>query len=171
MAGSKREPYKAVIAVVAAAYFFWAVIRPSEWRLIDGVNLIIHEAGHPIFALFGEFIGIAGGTLLQIIVPTAFVLYFHFQAKPYSAALTLFWVGQSLANVSVYARDAMVMQLPLLGGDDSIHDWNYLLNSLRLLQSTPVIANMIQACALLTTAAAALLAWHAAHASTKHSLD
>ena len=32
--------------------------------------------------------------------------------------VTLFWVGQSLFNVSVYVKDARAQALPLLGGED-----------------------------------------------------
>ena len=62
----------------------------------------------------------------------------------YSAALVLFWVGESLLNVSIYAGDALDLQLPLLGGEDSIHDWNYLLGSTGLLPSTHKIAAAIR---------------------------
>lgn len=36
------------------------------------------------------------------------------------------------------------LQLPLLGGEDSIHDWNYLLSSTGLLPSTHRIAVAIR---------------------------
>jgi len=41
----------------------------------------------------------------------------------------MLWVGQNIINVSVYVGDALLQQLPLLGGDGALHDWNYLLNS------------------------------------------
>jgi hypothetical protein len=59
-------------------------------------------------------------------------------------ALVLFWVSESLLNVSVYAGDAVVQQLPLLGVQDSIHDWNYLLEDKGLLGSTRQIAGAIR---------------------------
>ncbi|MBL8513166.1 MAG: hypothetical protein JNJ55_04170, partial [Betaproteobacteria bacterium] len=31
--------------------------------------LVFHEAGHVLFLLFGEFMTIAGGTLMQLIMP------------------------------------------------------------------------------------------------------
>ena len=57
----------------------------------------------------------------------------------------LFLIGESLLNVSVYAGDAVLMQLPLLGGDDSIHDWNYLLDQLGLLNHASLISGLIHA--------------------------
>jgi hypothetical protein len=47
-------------------------------------------------------------------------------------------------NVSVYAGDSLALQLPLLGGQDSIHDWNYLLSSLNLLPATAKVAGAIR---------------------------
>ena len=87
---------------------------------------------------------IAGGSLFQIMIPTLFVGYFLFQNKYYSAAMVLFWVGESLLNVSVYAGDSLALQLPLLGGEDSLHDWNYILRTLNLLPATSTVAGMIR---------------------------
>jgi hypothetical protein len=153
-AGMSRP--KLVVAVIATLYFFWCAYDPYQWHLIDGVNLVIHEAGHLIFSPFGEFMMIAGGSLFQVIMPALFVGYFWYNRKYYSAALVLFWVGQSILNVSVYAGDSLALQLPLLGGQDSVHDWNYLLNSLNLLPATAKIAGAIR---LLGTIAIALAAF------------
>jgi hypothetical protein len=117
----KRNPIKLIVAAIAGLYFFWSAYDPSQWHLIDGVNLVIHEAGHLFFRPFGEFIMIAGGSLFQVIMPSLFVGYFCYQKQFYSAALVLFWVGESILNVSVYAADSIALQLPLLGGQDSIH--------------------------------------------------
>ena len=135
---------KLVVAVIASLYFFWCAYDPYQWHLIDGVNLVIHEAGHLIFRIFGEFMMIAGGSLFQVIMPGLFVGYFCYQRQFYSAALVLFWVGESILNVSVYAGDAVALQLPLLGGENSIHDWNYLLTSMNLLTSTAAIGGGIR---------------------------
>jgi hypothetical protein len=87
---------------------------------------------------------IAGGSLFQVIMPALFVGYFWYQGKYYSAALVLFWVSESILNVSVYAGDSLALQLPLLGGQDSIHDWNYLLSTTNLLSATAKIAGGIR---------------------------
>lgn len=145
------------IAILVGGYFLWAAAHPDQWRLIDGVNLIIHEAGHMFFKPLGEFMMIAGGSLFQVIVPLTFAGYFFFNKKQFSCALVLFWLGESLLNVSVYAADSVVMQLPLLGGNDVIHDWNYMLNELELLWHTEKIALIIRALGTLTIIFA--LAW------------
>lgn len=161
------DPVKLIVALVAGAYFLWAALHPLDWRLIDGVNLVIHEAGHIFFTPFGEFLMIAGGSLLQVIIPAIFAFYFYYHGKPYSCALVLLWVGESLLNVSVYAGDSVNMQLPLLGGKDSIHDWNYMLDHLGWLSHTPEIAKAIYAVATLTILGATAWAVVAASRSTK----
>ncbi len=68
------------------------------------------------------------------------------------------WVGQNLINVSVYAGDAIVMQLPLLGGEGSFHDWHYLLSTLGILSWTPEVAAMLDTLGVLTILAGIALA-------------
>jgi hypothetical protein len=115
---------------------------------LDNVDLPIHETGHLIFRILGEFMGVAGGSLFQVIFPAVFVGYFVWQRSYYSAAIVLLWVGQSILNVWVYAADAVVMQLVLTSGftgsEGSFHDWNYLLTATGLINSTKTIAGIIR---------------------------
>lgn len=144
-----RHPIKTVTAALATVYFLWAAFHPSDWRFVDNFNLVMHEAGHILFIPFGQFMTIAGGALFQVIVPAAFAFHFYYQKKKFSCALLLFLVGESLVNVSVYAGDAVLMELPLLGGDDSMHDWNWMLDRLNLLERTREIAGAIRALGVL----------------------
>jgi hypothetical protein len=104
---------------------------------------------------------IAGGSLFQVIVPAIFVGYFVWYEKYYSAAIVLFWVGQSILNVFVYANDAVVMQLVLLGGytgsEGAFHDWNFLLSETGLIDSTPKIAGLIRLSGTFVIIAASVL--------------
>jgi hypothetical protein len=140
--------------LAAGLYFLWCALDPYRWHLLDGVNLVIHEAGHVVVMPFGELPAVAGGSLFQVIVPAVFAAYFYRRGQTYSAALVLFWVGESLLNVSVYAGDALKLQLPLLGGEDSTHDWNHLLSATGLLPSTYKIAAAIRVAGTLTILAA-----------------
>ncbi len=130
-----------------------------QGSFLDIVDLPIHETGHLIFRLFGEFMMIAGGSLFQVVFPAVFVGYFVWNEKPYSAAMVLFWVGQSIVNVWVYASDAVVMQLVLTSGmtgsEGSFHDWNYLLTTTGLIGSTDTVAALIRFIATFTILAAA----------------
>lgn len=131
---------KTGVIVVAGLYFLRAVFTPTKWDLLDSFTLIVHEAGHPLFGLFGEFLGVAGGTLIQLIVPAAFIVSFLRQGQPFSSALMWLWLGNSLLYCSVYSGDAVAQALPLFGAGDRIHDWNYLLGTTNLLWATPIVS-------------------------------
>jgi hypothetical protein len=144
----QRDTSKTVIAFVASIYFLWCAYDPAKAVFLHLVHTPIHEAGHVFFRLFGEFMGVAGGSLFQVVVPLVFFGYFALHRKPFSAAIVLFWVGQSITDVYVYANDAAVMQLPLLSGltgaEGGFHDWNYLLTETGLLNQTTLIAKIIR---------------------------
>lgn len=150
-----------IFAALLAIYFLWIAYDPMQGSFLDMVDLPIHETGHLIFRLFGEFMMIAGGSLFQVIVPAIFVGYFWWSEKYYSAAIVLFWVGQSIINVYIYAADAVVMQLVLTSGltgsEGSFHDWNYMLTRLGLIGSTKVVAGLIRVAGALTIISAAVL--------------
>lgn len=153
---------KLIFAALLAIYFLWIAYDPMQGSFLDNVDLPIHETGHLIFRLLGEFMGIAGGSLFQVIFPAVFVGYFSWHGKYYSAAIVLFWVGQSLLNVYVYAADAVAMQLVLTGGftgtEGSFHDWNYILTETGLFGSTRTIAGAIRMLGTLVIIAASILA-------------
>ena len=102
--------------------------------ILDGANFIFHEAGHVLSAIFGEFLGVLGGSLTQVAIPVVCTGYFVRQHQAAAAAVTLFWTGESITHVAIYIADARVMALPLHGGYAVIHDWNYLLGRLHLVE-------------------------------------
>lgn len=143
-----RSIPKTVIAALAAIYFVWCAYDPQNAVFLHIIYTPLHEAGHVLFIPFGRFMTVAGGSLFQIIVPAVFFGYFVYHKKPYSAAIVLFWVGQSFVDVYVYANDAVVMELPLLSGvtgsEGGFHDWNYLLTETGLLPKTQLVAKVIR---------------------------
>lgn len=160
----KPNPPKLAIAILVSLYFFTIAYNPMMdglWNFLNFVDLPIHETGHLIFRLFGEFAMIAGGSLFQIIVPAAFVGYFIRQEQYFSASLVLFWVGQSILNVWVYADDAVRMQLVLTSGmtgsEGSFHDWNYLLSETGLIGYHSAVSRLIRVAGTLTILAASAM--------------
>jgi hypothetical protein len=153
---------KVIVALSAGAYFLNYALQTDGWIFLNNADLIIHEAGHVIFWPFGAFMHILGGSLNQVLVPIIFVVYFYTQKQFYSAALTLFWVGENLIYVATYAGDAVKMQLPLLGGDNVIHDWNWLLTYTGQLNHTDQIAGTIKTLGILTIVAATIWATYSA---------
>lgn len=153
---------KFIFAALLSIYFFWIAYDPMQGSFLDNVDLPIHEFGHLLFRILGEFMGIAGGSLFQVIFPAVFVGYFVWQRSYYSAAIVLLWIGQSILNVWVYASDAVVMQLVLTSGftgsEGSFHDWNYMLDRIGLLGSTKTVAGIIRFIGTLTIITASLAA-------------
>ena len=138
-----------IFAAVPAVCFFPIAYAPLNASFLDLVDLPIHEAGHITFRSFGQFTAVALGSLFQVIVPVVFFGYFVYHEKPFSASIVLFRVGQSILNVFVYANDAVVMKLVLLGGlttggEGGFHDRNYMLTETNLLNHTKLIAGLIR---------------------------
>ncbi len=132
----------------------------ANWNFLDSLDLLIHEAGHWIFIFFGEFMHILGGSLTQVLLPAIFAFYFFARKQYFSASAVLFWVAQNILYVAVYMGDSIVQQLPLLGGDSTIHDWNWILSAMGLLKYTDVLSRIAYSCGLtLTFIAAALCFW------------
>ena len=138
-----RNYLKAVFTALMAAYGIICARNPAEFHVLDRVNLIAHEAGHLFFGWFGEFIMVLGGTIGQLFVPAALTGYFYLRREFFSAAVTFFWVGQNFLNISVYAKDAQAMALPLvsIGGGDAVHDWHYILTKVGLLRWDQAVGN------------------------------
>ena len=89
---------------------------------------------------------VLGGTIGQLLVPAAFMVYFYMRKEFFSSAVTLFWTSQNFFGISLYVKDAQAMALPLVsvgGGEGTIYDWNYLLTKLGLLRWDHAVGNMI----------------------------
>ncbi len=106
---------------------------PALYRLLDTLTLVVHEAGHFFFHFFGDFMAMAGGTVLQLLLPCILIWHFFYHQYRLGVQLALLWLGQSLVSVSIYANDARARVLPLLGGDTVGHDWYNMLTRLDLL--------------------------------------
>ncbi len=116
--------------------------------LIDGVFVPIHEGGHLLFRMFGEFIMVAGGTALQLLVPFWLALYFFFRRQPQGVAFCLFFMFEQFLPIATYMADARAQELPLLTVGDAeyvIHDWAYLFGKLGLLEHDTQIASAVRA--------------------------
>ena len=138
-----RVRLRVAFLVAIGLYAIARLRNPEYWDPLDDLNLAVHEAGHLVFSAFGETLTILGGSAFQVIVPLAFVGYFVRSKQRYAAAVTMSWVGVSLLNVARYVGDARAQELPLLGGEDSIHDWWYLLINWDLLKSDLTIARWV----------------------------
>jgi hypothetical protein len=144
-------------ALLASAYSLNYAFTYRDWHFIDNADLIFHEAGHTLFIFFGQFIYVLMGSGFQILLPAFIAGYFFHTRQKLSGAICIMWTGINILNVSVYAGDSIAMQLPLLGGDTSGHDWHYLLSTLGILSWTPMVATVLYAAGMLTIAAGIVL--------------
>jgi hypothetical protein len=138
-------PRAALIAwTIFYSLFLYQLVRGSGILLLmDNVFVPIHEGGHLLFRFAGEFIGIAGGTFLQLFVPFALAVYFLFRRQSQGVAFCLFFFFEQFLPVATYMADACAQELPLLTVGDSeyvIHDWNYLFGKLGVLAHDTQIA-------------------------------
>lgn len=154
----QQQWVRQAVVLVIAVYGIVCIRSPGTFRLLDFVNLPVHETGHLVFAFFGEFVSALGGTLLQLIMPLCFVISFHRRKDPFAAAIVLAWVAQNLWNISVYIADARAQVLPLVGGGE--HDWAYILGRLDLLEHDQGIADCVRYAGVILFAFAMVRAWH-----------
>lgn len=139
-----------ICAILVAWFFFKTFEDPIGLQgvgfigmmtgFVHSANLIIHEAGHTIFFFTPQLFMVAAGSLFQIAVPLFFAIYFYTHNSIRSGSYVMMWVANNIADVAVYIGDAVHMNLPLLGGDGVIHDWNYILSEMNLLSYTNNIA-------------------------------
>jgi hypothetical protein len=123
-------------------YGAYDLAHPGRGSILAGVDLAIHETGHLVFGPFGELLGVAGGTLFQLIMPLLFVGYFARRGDGHSASVALWWVAQNCGHIATYVADARVQELPLVGGGE--HDWAYLLGRFGLLARDTQIAHGVR---------------------------
>lgn len=149
-----EEPWLSVprIALIAWMLFFSLFLYQLAHGsgillLMDGVFVPIHEGGHLLFRLGGEFVMVAGGTFLQLFVPAALATYFWFQRQSQGVAFCVFCFFEQLLPIATYMADARAQDLPLLTVGDAeyvIHDWNYLFSKLGVLDHDIQIAGAVR---------------------------
>ena len=139
-----RSIVRVAVALGIGFYGFVRLRNPEHWDLLDDVNLAIHEAGHVFFQPLGDPWVVLGGSLFQVLVPLAFVAYFLVRRDTFAASVVLAWGAASLCNVALYVGDARAQELSLLGGENAIHDWWYLLLEWDALAHDVTIARWIR---------------------------
>jgi len=118
--------------------------------------LVFHEAGHAIFSPFGHWSMVAGGTLMQLLIPAAMCFsLWRTNRDAFGAALGAWFLGVSLLDIAPYAYDALKPSLTLLNGKvgtEESHDWMFLLSYSGLRDQAHAIGQSIHQ-------AGTLLAW------------
>ena len=105
--------------------------------MLDNFLLIVHEAGHTFFSIFGvRTITILGGSLFEVLLPIIILAFTWVNKKKIGMQLSLYMVGFAFLQVAFYAADGGERQLPLIGGlSKESHDWYNLLAGWGMLDS------------------------------------
>jgi hypothetical protein len=145
------RPVNRGVLIIAGAFYLFFLFQAARGSgallMIDLVFVPIHEGGHLLFRFFGEFLAVAGGTILQLAVPLMLAAFFAFQRQIPGTAFCIFFFFEQFLPIATYMADARAQELPLLtvgGGDDVIHDWNYLFGRLALLDHDTQIAHAVR---------------------------
>lgn len=148
-------------AIAIALLALWIAVDDDAFlRPLDDANLAFHEAGHLFYGLFGEAMGLYGGTLGQLTFPALAATAFWHRRDPVACAIAAAWFGQNLGNIARYAADARAQVLPLVGGGE--HDWTNILSRWSALDRDQAVARAFRFGAwVLVLGALAALAWAA----------
>lgn len=137
----------------------------GEPHLFGGITFGAHEFGHLFFSFGGEWLTIAGGSLMQLLVPIGAAAAVLQKRDWFGAAVCGLFLAASLGDLSWYIADARARELDLLSfsPDGSGHDWAFLLRRAGLLQKDLMIARFTRFvgwCVLLVSTGFALrLLW------------
>lgn len=143
------------VVLVALAWQATRPLRDSEaWHVFRGITFGAHEFGHLFFSFGGEWLAVAGGSLMQLIVPVgAAVAMVATPRKDWFGAVACgTWLAASLADLAPYIADARAQEMDLVSfsPDGGGHDWHFLLAQAGMLKRDLEIARLARAGAGLT---------------------
>jgi hypothetical protein len=116
------------------------------FSLLSGVTFGAHEFGHLAFAPFGDVLAVAGGSLMQLLVPFGAGILLAHRRDWFGVVFAACWLSVALVDLARYVGDARAQQLPLvsLSPDGGEHDWQWLLDRFGLLSRDTAIADGIR---------------------------
>ena len=140
---------------LAAAWYAWKFFRfdvsdPESMPAAFLYSAIVpfHEFGHILFSPFGEFMHVAGGSLMQFLMPLGFGIYFvRWRNDNLAGWLMLWWEGMQWVSLAPYCYDAKKPSMILLTGrtgDTGAHDYIDMLGDLGLLNRAHEVAAVMK---------------------------
>jgi hypothetical protein len=132
-------PRRALIAALACYVVLIgnAVLHGTWFQWFDLVFVPIHEGGHLWFGYFGQWIMVAGGTILQLFVPFALAVHFLVKRQLLGTAFCAFFFFEQFLPIGIYLADARCQCLEYVTvGDPELaeHDWFYLFSRAGVLE-------------------------------------
>lgn len=125
----------------------WQAVKPlrgMEPSLFGGITFGAHEFGHLFFAFFGEWMTIAGGSLMQLLVPIGAAAVVLRSRDWFGVAVCALFLASSFGDMSWYIADARAQELDLVSfsPDGGGHDWHYLLRHAGMLKQDQTLARL-----------------------------
>jgi hypothetical protein len=119
---------------------------PDYFSLFSGITFGAHEFGHLAFAAFGEVLAVAGGSLMQLLVPVGAGLLLGHRRDWFGVVFAACWLSVGLSDLGRYVGDARAQELPLvsMNPDGGEHDWYFLLDRFGLLRYDTSIAETLR---------------------------
>lgn len=117
---------KFVAFVIAFAALAAVLVLDDDGFLpvIDYANTVFHEGGHFVFQVFGDTMGLWGGTLGQLLPPIICAVVFWRQKSLVSVAVALLWFFENFFDIATYMATARLEGPIVLGVFGwGYHDW------------------------------------------------
>ncbi len=139
---------KFVAFVIAFTMLAALLVRDNDGfiPIIYYANVVFHEAGHFIFLVFGDRMGLYGGTLGQLLPPIICAVVFWRQKSLVSLSVALLWLFENFFDIAAYIETARSEGPVVRGvlGNIGIHDWWRILIGWRVLQYDTTIATIVR---------------------------
>ena len=159
--GWKRITTRNLLGFLGGIGFFLLLVFNSEpgfVAILDGANLLFHEAGHPAVGLFSQRLMVYGGTMGQLTFPVILAVSFWRKGEAISFAASVIWFFENWLNIARYMADARVQVLPLVGG--GCHDWGEIFGRWHVLSHDTQIAAVVRTTGWIgMSAACAWIVW------------
>lgn len=127
-------------------YLAYGLVRhiadPLYRTWFGGITLAFHEMGHILFMFFGHTLMVAGGSIMQLFIPTVAAFYLLKKQNDWFGFIVgMSWLSFSMFELATYIGDAAREELPLVSmGGGYHHDWSMLLTQWHLLNQCDGIA-------------------------------
>jgi hypothetical protein len=147
----EREDY--IARGLLLAYLAYGLVRhvadPLYRTWFGAITLAFHEMGHIVFMPFGHTLMVAGGSIMQLLVPAAAAAYLlKKQHDWFGVVVGLCWLSFSMFEMATYIGDAARQELPLVSiGGGYHHDWSMLLTQWRVIDHCDAIAACVRVAA------------------------
>lgn len=139
-----------IVRAPLVLYLAYAVIRyflDSDYSSIfAALSLGLHELGHVVFGFLPFFFVALAGSAVEVLVPLAGMLMFLRQPDYFGIGVLGCWLSYNLYGIGRYiadSRDQFGIYVSI-GGGEAQHDWEYILDTLGLLQQDKAIGALVR---------------------------